>query len=54
MAAIVLVAMETGIQQKKSNTFFTLWTILHAIAKKFVHILKDEKKSYLPGVCVVP
>ena len=34
--------------KKKSSTCFTLCTMLYAIAKKYLHIFKEENKSYLP------
>ena len=41
---------ELGCQHKKSIHFFTLGTMPNPIAKKYLHIFKEEKKSYQPGV----
>ena len=42
-----------GCQHKKSNTFFFSGTMLYSIATKYLHIFKDKKKSYLPGVLFI-
>ena len=50
MEAILLVSMDWDANIKSPIHFFTSGTMLYAIATKYLHIFKDKKKSYLPGV----
>ena len=50
MESILLVSMDWDANIKSPIHFFTSGTMLYAIATKYLHIFKDKKKSYLPGV----